>query len=130
MREITVRIASGNILRLMTNDLDAPAQEIADLYKSRWQIELFFRWIKQTLKIRHFLGASQNAVRIQVAVAMIAFILLRAAQALSGLATSALTFARLVRTALLHRRPISTLLDPPVRSLHNADQISLDFRTC
>src|ERR1700689_3059052 len=43
----------GKILRILTNDLDAIAQEIADLYKSRWLIELFFRWIKQNLKIRH-----------------------------------------------------------------------------
>ena len=130
VREICVRIENGKILRLMTNDLDAPAQEIADLYKSRWQIELFFRWIKQTLKIRHFLGTSQNAVRVQVAVAMIAFILLRAAQALHGLAMSPLTFARLVRTALTHRRPISGLLDPPEQNLNNQSQMMLDFRPC
>jgi IS4 transposase len=49
------------MLRIMTNDLDAPASEIAALYKRRWSIELFFRWIKQTLKMRHFYGTSQNA---------------------------------------------------------------------
>ena len=65
----------------VTNDLDAPAHEIADLYKRRWAIELFFRWIKQTLKIQHFLGTCENAVRIQIAVALIAFLLLRLAQA-------------------------------------------------
>jgi hypothetical protein len=113
VREVCVRIDGGKVLRLMTNDLDAPAQEIADLYKSRWQIELFFRWIKQTLKIRHFLGVSENAVRIQVAVALIAFLLLRAAQALHSVAVSPLTFARLIRTALTHRRSITRLLDPP-----------------
>ena len=62
------------------NDLDAGAQEIADLYKRRWAIELFFRWVKQTLKITRFLGTSENAVRIQIAVALIAFLLLRLAQ--------------------------------------------------
>src|SRR4030081_3324006 len=50
------------MLRIVTNDLDAPAQEIADLYKQRWQIELFFRWIKQTLRIKCFIGVSENAV--------------------------------------------------------------------
>ena len=54
MREIGVMTDDGKtLLRLVTNDLDAPAQEIADLYKRRWAIELFFRWIKQTLKITH-----------------------------------------------------------------------------
>src|SRR6202162_2782201 len=81
VRELRVRIANGTVLRILSNDLDLPAHHIADLYKRRWQIELFFRWVKQTLKIRHFLGRSENAVRIQVAVAMIAFLLLRLAQA-------------------------------------------------
>jgi IS4 transposase len=60
--------------------LDAPAAEIAELYKRRWAIELSFRWAKQTLKIRRFLGTGENAVRIQIAVALIAFLLLRLAQ--------------------------------------------------
>ena len=70
-------LESGKALRIVTNDLDAPADEIAYLYKQRWQIELFFRWVKQTLRITHFLGTSENAVRIQIAVALIAFLLLR-----------------------------------------------------
>ena len=81
VREVRVSIETGKVLRILTNDLDAPAEEIADLYKRRWPIELFFRWVKQTLKIRHFLGTSENAVRIQIAVALIAFLLLRLAQA-------------------------------------------------
>ena len=87
------------------NDLDATAQEIADLYKRRWAIELFFRWVKQTLKIRRFLGTSENAVRIQIAVALIAFLLLRMAQAAQTAIASPLAFARLVRANLMHRRP-------------------------
>ena len=79
VREIVVETETGKTLRILTNDLDAPAQEIADLYKRRWQIELFFRVMKQTLKITQFLGRSENAVRIQIAVALIAFLLLRAA---------------------------------------------------
>ena len=59
VREIRVRIESGKILRILSNDIDASADEIAALYKRRWQIELFFRWIKQTLKIKHFLGTSE-----------------------------------------------------------------------
>ena len=81
VREVRVRTETGKILRILTNDLDASAEEIADLYKRRWAIELFFRWVKQTLKITRFLGTSENAVRIQIAVALIAFLLLRLAQA-------------------------------------------------
>ena len=80
VREIVVKTETGETLRLLTNDLDASAQEIADLYKRRWQIELFFRLMKQTLKITKFVGRSENAVRIQIAVALIAFLLLRQLQ--------------------------------------------------
>ena len=76
VREIVVTMETGGTLRILSNDLDAPAKEIADLYKRRWQIELFFRVMKQTLKITHFIGRSENAVRIQIAVALIAFLLL------------------------------------------------------
>jgi hypothetical protein len=112
VREVCVRIESGKILRILSNDLKASAEEIADLYKRRWGIELFFRWVKQTLKIRTFLGTSENAVRIQVAVALIAFLLLRLAHAAHKTPTSPLAFARLVRANLMHRRRIDQLLQP------------------
>ena len=112
VREIRVRTETGKVLRILCNDLDAPAQDIAELYKRRWAIELFFRWVKQTLKIRHFLGNSENAVRIQVAVALIAFLLLRLAQAAQNIVKSPLAFARLVRVNLMHRKRIDQLLTP------------------
>lgn len=117
VREVRVRIETGKVLRILSNDLDATAQEIADLYKRRWAIELFFRWVKQTLKIRHFIGNSENAVRIQIAVALIAFLLLRMAQAAQKTIASPLAFARLVRANLMHRRRIDRLIgdDPKPR---------------
>lgn len=118
VREVRVQIDTGKVLRILSNDLDASAQEIADLYKRRWAIELFFRWVKQTLKIRHFVGVSENAVRIQIAVALIAFLLLRMAQATQKAVQSPLTFARLVRTNLMHRKRIDRLIgtNPILRS--------------
>lgn len=113
VREIRVRTDTGKILRIVSNDLDAPADEIAELYKRRWQIELFFRWVKHSLKIRHFYGASENAVRIQIAVALIAFLLLRLAHKLQTSVASLLTFTRLVAQNLMQRRRIEHLLDPP-----------------
>jgi hypothetical protein len=130
VREIRIRIETGKTLRLLTNDLDAPAQEIADLYKSRWQIELFFRWIKQMLKIKRFLGTSENAVRIQIAVALIAFLLLRIAQAFYKVAESPLTFARLIRATLTHRRAITGFLAPPGKTPQNNAQMIMDFAPC
>jgi hypothetical protein len=115
VREVLVRIDTGKTLRLLSNDLTASAQEIAALYKRRWAIELFFRWVKQTLKITRFIGTSDNAVRIQIAVALIAFLLLRLAQKTQAAITSPLAFARLVRINLMHRRAINQLLGPPPR---------------
>jgi IS4 transposase len=112
VREVRVRIETGKVLRIFTNDLEASAQEIADLYKRRWAIELFFRWVKQTLKIGHFFGTSENAVRIQITIALIAFLLLRLAHDANKIVASPLAFANLIRTNLMHRRAIADLLRP------------------
>jgi hypothetical protein len=127
VRELRVTTETGKELRILTNDLDAPAEEIADLYKRRWQIELFFRWIKQTLKIRHFLGTSENAVRIQVAVALIAFLVLRLAQQATKIVKSPLTFARLVCANLMHRRSLDALLEPPPPLVRDPRQLPLSL---
>ena len=125
VREIRVIIDTGKLLRIVTNDLDAPAEEITDLYKQRWQIELFFRWIKQTLRIKRFIGVSENAVRIQIAVALIAFLILRMAQVAQIIMHSPLEFARLVRINLMHRRSIKRLLEPIQPIPISPNQLSL-----
>ena len=127
VREVRIVIETGKILRIFTNNLTASAQEIADLYKRRWAIELFFRWVKQTLKIGHFLGTSENAVRIQIAVALIAFLLLRLAHDANKIVTSPLAFARLIRTNLMHRRSIAELLQPSTPPKLEPQQNIFDF---
>lgn len=113
LREVVVAADDGRTLRLITNDLDAPAEHIGALYKARWQVELFFRWIKQHLKIKRFLGTSENAVRTQIAVALIVFLILRLAAEATRSTVSLLTFARLVRANLMHLRPLDQLHKPP-----------------
>jgi len=130
VREVQVRSETGKILRILSNDLDAPAKEIAALYKRRWQIELFFRWVKQTLKIRHFFGRSENAVRIQLAVALIAFLLLRLAHQAQNAVQSLLAFARLVRANLMHRKSIDRLTEPAPSPIRCASQLSLALSPC
>jgi hypothetical protein len=129
VREIGVRLEDGKLLRVVTNDLDAPAQEIADLYKRRWAIELFFRWVKQTLKITHFIGRSENAVRIQIATALIAYLLLRLVQDAGKITLSPLAFARLVRANIMHLRPVDQLLKPPPNRAQDPRQLSLNLAT-
>ena len=128
VREVRVKLQTGKVLRILSNDLDATAQEIADLYKRRWAIELFFRWVKQTLKITRFLGTSENAVRIQIAVALIAFLLLRLAQATQKTVNGPLAFARLVRVNLMHRRRIDRLLEPGPTPAANSAQLTIQWR--
>ncbi|MFZ2160010.1 MAG: IS4 family transposase [Bradyrhizobium sp.] len=127
VREVRVKLDTGKVLRILSNDLDASATEIALLYKRRWAIELFFRWVKQVLKIRRFLGTSENAVAIQIAVALIAFLLLRLAQAAQKTIASPLAFARLVRANLMHRRRLDRLLDTEPPPILNPNQLALQW---
>ena len=127
VREVRVQLDTGKVLRILSNDLDATAEQIAELYKRRWAIELFFRWIKQSLKIRRFLGTSENAVRIQIAVALIAFLLLRMAQAAQDTIASPLAFARLVRANLMHRRRLDRLLQIEPPPPFNPAQLALQW---
>ena len=119
VREIVATMETGGTLRILSNDLDAPAQEISDLYKRRWQIELFFRVMKQTLKISHFIGRSENAVRIQIAVALIAFLLLRILNKMSQEKPTFLETSRLVRSNLMHRKDFTRL-----KQLHKPPQLN------
>jgi IS4 transposase len=127
VREIVVMTETGVRLRILSNDLDASAQEIADLYKLRWQIELFFRLMKQTLRITHFIGRSENAVRIQIAVALIAFVLLHILQKMTKVKHGFLELVRLVRANLMHRKDVTRLRQcqspPPIDSR----QLMLDW---
>ena len=122
VREVRVKTQTGKVLRILSNDLDAPAQDIAELYKRRWQIELFFRWVKHTLKIKHFLGTSENAVKIQIAAALIAYLILRLAQAAQKIIQSPLAFARLLRANLMHRKRLDRLLKPDKDQNQNQNQ--------
>jgi hypothetical protein len=127
VREVQVVTETGKVLRIFCNDLDASAQDIAELYKRRWAIELFFRWVKQILKITRFFGTSENAVRIQIAVALIAFLLLRLAQAAQKTIRSPLAFARLVRANLMHRRRIDRLLQLDPQQPTDLHQLALQW---
>lgn len=98
---------------VITNDMTRSAIEIAALYKARWAIELLFRWIKQHLEIRKFLGENENAVRLQLIAAMIAFVLLRIAAHSKDVELPPLRFSELVGRFLFARRPIERLDRPP-----------------
>jgi IS4 transposase len=118
LREVVVARDGKAPLRLVTNDLTRPATEIAALYKERWQIELLFKWIKQNLKIRRFLGRSENAIKIQIYAALIAFLLLRMLRhtAASAFRGGAKALAARIRVALYSQLDLSQHRKPPPRN--------------
>jgi IS4 transposase len=114
LRRVTLkRHADGAQLALLTNDLDRAAVDIAALYKGRWQIELLFRWIKQHLRIGKFMGNNNNAIRIQLIAAMIAYALVRIAARTHRVVLPILRFLDLVALFLFERRDIATIEKPP-----------------
>ena len=94
----------------LTNRLNLPAPEVAELYRRRWQIELFFKWIKQNLKIKAFYGTSKNAVLIQIWTALIAYVLLIWLKFKSKTGWGLLQLTRLAQTMLLERLELRALL--------------------
>jgi len=113
LRRLRVRREKGGIITLLTNDMERSAVAIATLYKARWQIELLFRWIKQHLNLARFLGRSDNAIRLQILAAMIAYLLLRLAARESRSKMPAIRFADLAAAALFVRKPLARLDKPP-----------------
>ena len=113
LRRIKVKRDKGGTITLITNDLERTAVEIAALYKGRWQIELLFRLVKQHLHIRKFFGQNENAIRLQILAAMIAYLLLRIAARLQRLAMPALPLTELVFQRLFLRRPLAEIDKPP-----------------
>lgn len=107
-----IREEDGKELVFMTNNLERSAVEIAALYKKRWQIELFFKWIKQNLKIKRFFGTSENAVMIQVLIAMITYLLLRLIQEGLTLSISLQKIGRNLISTLMQRRSLMELFFP------------------
>jgi IS4 transposase len=104
LRRITVdRPDHDTPLVLVTNDMNRPASAVADCYKARWQIELFFKWIKQNLRIKQFFGRSENAVRIQILCALIAYLLLAIYRNATAPDTSLLRVLSTLRVGLFQR---------------------------
>lgn len=98
-------------LVLATNDLQSSAGQIAQYYKQRWQIELFFKWLKQHLRIKRFLGRSENAVRIQILCALIAYLLLALYRKAQGITKSLWHLLAELRATLFQRPAVEAALE-------------------
>jgi IS4 transposase len=110
-RVIVERPDKETPLMLITNNMVESAEKIADAYKSRWQIELFFKWLKQNLKLKKFMGQSENAVRIQIYIAMISYLLVYLYRANNGLKMSLRECLIMLSATLMQRTETAHELD-------------------
>jgi len=99
----------GKRLVFLTNDFNLPAVTVASLYKSRWQIELFFKWIKQHLRIKTFYGTSQNAVKAQIWIAVSVYLLVAIVKKRLGLEMSLYTILQILSVSIFEKTPLVKL---------------------
>jgi len=97
-------------LGFLTNNFDIPAKTVADVYKQRWQVELFFKWIKQHLRFKRFYGTSENAVKSQIWIGLCMYLLVAIAKKRLDVPCSLYTFLQILEVNLFERKPISSLV--------------------
>ena len=105
LRCIETNDMEGNPIIIVTNNFNLPAEEIGDIYRYRWQIELFFKWVKQHLHVKHFYGLNQQAVEMQLYIALIAYCLLKIIQLKTGYEGPLLQIQRLLNTCFYESFP-------------------------
>ena len=119
---------TGITYEFLTNNFKLAALTIAKIYKARWHVELFFKWIKQHLKIKTFLGASRNAVLTQIWVAMCYFLLLAYIKFQSRFQRSFFMLHRLIQNTLLDHLSLIDLLRITQRNLSGARNLAAQLR--
>lgn len=113
---------TGKRLVFLTNNFTLPARTVADLYRCRWQIELFFRWLKQNLRIKSFFGLSENAVRTQIWIAVTVYVLVAIVKKRLQLKPSLYTILQSLSVTLFEKMP----LDQPLGNLPSTHEDHLD----
>jgi hypothetical protein len=122
---------TGKRLKFLTNNFSLPALTIAQIYKQRWQVELFFKWIKQHLRIKAFFGTSENAVKTQIWIAVSIYVLVAIVRKRLGLEASLYQILQILSITLFEKTPILRALQPSdcESDLHGSDNqlILFDF---
>jgi hypothetical protein len=122
---------TGKRLKFLTNNFTLPALTIAKIYKQRWQVELFFKWIKQHLRIKAFYGTSENAVKTQIWIAVSVYVLVAIVRKRLGVEASLYQILQILSITLFEKTPILCALqaiDPDPNFTENANQLILfDF---
>ncbi|WP_277059035.1 transposase, partial [Trichlorobacter lovleyi] len=106
---------TGKKYVFLTNNFDLPAKTIADIYKQRWQIELFFKWLKQHLRIKAFYGTSANAVKTQIWIAACAYLLIAITKKRLKLDCSLYTFLNIIEVTIFEKKPIFQIVSDALK---------------
>jgi hypothetical protein len=115
-------------LVFLTNNFEIPAETVAAVYKQRWQVELFFKWIKQHLRIKSFIGTSVNAVKSQIWVALCIYLLVAITKKKLGISCSLYTFLQIIEVNLFEKKSISSLVTEALKrktDTPNGNQLNL-----
>jgi hypothetical protein len=119
LRRISFRDdTQGRTLVFLTNNFALPAHTIAALYKARWEIELFFKWIKQNLRVKTFYGTSPNAVKTQIWIAMVVYLVLAILKQRYHLELSLSTLLHFLEINLFEQKPLISIFQPNARAIH------------
>jgi transposase len=126
LRRVTVydELAARELV-FISNRLDLPALTIAAIYKQRWQIELFFKWLKQNLCVKHFFGNSENAVKSQIWIAVCVYLIALIAHKRLNTKLTLRNFMHLIETNLFERLTLQELVDS---ALNNRKKTELDLQ--
>ena len=119
--------ATGNVYRFLTNDFTHSYLTIAELYRERWQVECFFKWIKQHLNIKAFYGTSQNAVYSQIWIAICDYLLLAIARKMFHIDQELYILSSVVGKVLFERKPLGELFIKPKRPMNDSDSDQLNL---
>ena len=123
---------TGKTFNFLTNNFTIPAMTVADLYRYRWQVELFFKWIKQHLRIKSFFGTTENAVKTQVWIAISVYVLVAIIKKRLKLEASLYTILQIVSVTVFERMPLNqivTNLDSKMEICDMANQLNLFDKT-
>lgn len=120
-------IDTGKHYIFLTNNFKLAARTIADIYKARWQVELFFKWIKQNLKIKSFIGTSKNAVMTQIWIAMCVYLLLAFIKFQSKMNKTMQQILRLLQLNLFEKRDLMALLRGDPHNLYHTSHIQMSL---
>jgi IS4 transposase len=122
---VVVRDDNGKRIAFLTNNTGLAPETVGELYRLRWQVELFFKWIKQHLRIKAFFGTSENAVKTQIWIAVATYVLIAIVKKRAMLPHSLYELLQILSLTMFETTPINQLLTPPPLSPDDDQQLVL-----